>query len=258
MAKKEQNPDIDNKQTLKDIYRRNRYKLDERFVIKDGKKHKCAIICPGGGYSMVCSFIEGTPFARKLNEKGISAIIVYYRVRNKAMYPNPQDDLARAVKEIHERADELNLDMNGYSVWGSSAGGHLVGSFGTTSMGYVKYGLPKPGALILVYPVISLEKELTHEGTRDNLIGKKAGRDDELKYSVYTNVDKNYPPTFVWCGLADTTVPPVNTELMRKSLETNNIPYRCKTYEGVEHGVGPGTGTKAQGWIDDAVDFWAP
>lgn len=247
--------DIDEIQKRKDLYRVNQYEIDERFVIRDGKKHKCAIICPGGGYSKVCSYVEGTPFARKLNEKGISAIIVYYRVREKATFPNPQDDLARAVQEVFERKDELNLDMDGYSVWGSSAGGHLAGTFGTTAMGYAKYNLPKPGSIVLIYPVISLEKEITHEGTRNNLIGEDASRDDEWKHSVHSNVDANYPPTFIWCGDSDMSVPLVNTELMRKALESHGIYHVCKIYEGVGHGVGLATGTTAEGWVDEAIAF---
>lgn len=256
MKKKEKNADIDSRQSLKDIFRRNRYALDDRFVIRDGKKHLCAVICPGGGYGMVCSFIEGVPVARKLNELGISAVIVYYRVREKASFPNPQDDLARAVREIHENSEKYNLDMKNYSVWGSSAGGHLVGTFGTASMGYAHYQLPKPGALILSYPVISLESEVAHSGTREVLIGKDASKEEEILRSVYTNVDEQYPPTFVWCGDADSTVPIVNTQLMEKALEEKKIPHVCRIFPGVEHGVGPGTGTSAEGWINQAVDFW--
>lgn len=248
-------PDVDKKQVRKDVYRINRYRLDTRFVIRDGKKHKCAIICPGGGYSMVCSFIEGTPFARKLNEKGISVVIVYYRVKKKAAFPNPQDDLARAVREVFDHKEEWNIDMEGYSVWGSSAGGHLAGSFGTSNMGYKKYNLPRPGALVLIYPVISLEKGVTHEGTRDNLIGADAGHDAELMHSVHSNVDADYPPTFIWCGNADKTVPPANTQLMKDVLENNNIPHVCRIYDGIDHGVGLGSGTVAEGWIDEAIAF---
>ncbi len=256
MAKSKQPVDLDRKQTLKDVYRINQYKLDDRFVLRDGKTHKCAIICPGGGYSMVCSFIEGTPIARRLNAMGISAFIVYYRVRKKALYPNPQDDLARAIAEINKKAEEYQVDMTDYSIWGSSAGGHLVASFGTSSMGYVKYHLPKPGALMLSYPVITLTKDLTHQGTRDNLIGKNAGESKAETYSVDNHVDEAYPPTYIWCGDADTTVPPENTKMMARALEDNHIPYQCEIFEGVEHGVGPATGTSAEGWIEHAVDFW--
>ena len=48
MGNNKQPVDLDKKQPLKDIYRRNQYKIDDRFVLRDGKTHKCAILCPGG------------------------------------------------------------------------------------------------------------------------------------------------------------------------------------------------------------------
>ncbi len=241
---------------IKDFTRKSEYELIDKYVIQDGKRHKCAIICPGGGYYCVCSFIEGEPIAKALNKMGISAFILYYRVKAEAHYPNPQDDLARAIKTIYENKDKYMLDMENYSIWGSSAGGHLVGSFGTTTIGYSKYQLPKPGALILSYPVISLEKEITHEGTRMYHIGQLATKEDELTHSVYTNVDENYPATYIWCGDADDTVLPKNTILMEEKLKKYKIPYVCNVFPGVKHGVGLGEGTSAEGWLYKAVEFW--
>lgn len=77
----------------RNIQRPNCFEI-QKFIIKDGKKHPVAIICPGGGYEKVCSYVEGLPFAKRLNEMGISALVVFYRVREQAAYPNPQDDLA--------------------------------------------------------------------------------------------------------------------------------------------------------------------
>ena len=111
--KKEKNPNIDSKQSMRDIFRKNQYELDDRFVIRDGKRYKCAVICPGGGYSLVCSFAEGALLAGELNKQGISAFIVYYRVRKKAGFPKPQNDLAKAIREIHARKDFYCLDMDG-------------------------------------------------------------------------------------------------------------------------------------------------
>ena len=145
-----------------DTFRKNEYEL-RPYLIKDGKTHPVAIICPGGGYRRVCSFVEGHPFAKKLNALGYHAIVVYYRVNVLARYPAPQEDLARAVREVHAKAGQWNLDMRGYSVWGSSAGGHLAASFGTKNMGYARYGLPKPGALILVYPVVTMGEKIDYE-----------------------------------------------------------------------------------------------
>jgi len=241
-------------QAVKDFWRPNRYSVIP-YVIQDGKKHPFAVICPGGGYGMVCSFIEGFPYAKKLNELGYSAFVVYYRVKMKARFPAPQDDLAHAVKDILARSEEWNLNTEGYSVWGSSAGGHLTASFGTESMGYLKYGLPKPGALILTYPVVTMG-EKTHIGSRENLLGYAP--DDQLieLTSIEKQITRSYPPTFLWCGDADKTVDPDNSRMLEAALRENGIPCLFREYLGVDHGVGLGEGLSCEGWIDEAVIFW--
>ena len=250
-------PDFEHSQFIRDIFLvKNEYRLVDDYVIRDGKTHSCAIIAPGGAYQNVCSFIEGIPFAKRLNAMGISAFIVYYRCGRKARFPNPQDDLARAVREVLDRQDEYQVDMSHYSVWGSSAGGHLAASFGTRSMGYEKYGLPKPDALVLVYPVISMDKSITHMGSRENLLGKNPPESLVNETSIELQVSPAYPRTFIWCGTDDTSVDPENTRRMAAALEEAGVPYECRIYPGVGHGVGPGTGTNAEGWIQKAVDFW--
>lgn len=246
--------DLTNPAIARDVFHENAYELVP-YLVQDGKKHKVAVICPGGGYNMVCSFVEGEPFATVLNAMGISAVVVYYRCRELAGFPAPQDDLARAVQEVLQRAEEWNLDTEGYSVWGSSAGGHLAGSFGTENMGFRKYGLPKPGAMILIYPVVTMG-EHTHEGTRNNLIGPKASREMQEYTSVERQVTPDYPPTFLWCGSADSCVPPENSHLLAAALQKCGVPCRFIEYPGVEHGVGLGEGLACQGWIFKAVDFW--
>ena len=88
-----------------DTYRDNVFQL-KPYLLKDGKTHPVAIICPGGGYRRVCGFIEGHPYAKKLNAMGYHAVVVYYRVNVLARYPAPQDDLARAVRVVHDHAAE--------------------------------------------------------------------------------------------------------------------------------------------------------
>ena len=237
-----------------DTNRKNEYGL-KPYLLKDGKTHPVAVICPGGGYRRVCSFVEGHPFAKKLNAMGYHAFVVYYRVNVLARYPAPQEDLARAVREIHSHAEEWKLDMKGYSVWGSSAGGHLAASFGTENMGYVRYGLPKPGALILTYPVVTMG-EKTHEGSRNFLIGQAPDGDMVHFASVERQITPAYPPTFLWWGSADSCVDPENSRMLRGALEAQNIPCQCIEYPGVEHGVGIGHGLACEGWIEKAVAFW--
>lgn len=235
---------------------KNEYFLDTRFVLRDGQKHPAAIIAPGGAYAFVSSFVEGVPFARKLNEMGISAFIVYYRVRESARYPAPQDDLARAVREVICDADRWDIDPENYSVWGSSAGGHLAATFGTESLGYKKYGLPKPGAMVLIYPVITMDREFTNMWTHDNLLGADATAEEEAEWSVEKQVTAAYPPTYIWCGDADDAVAPENTKRMAAAIERAGVPVKMDIFPGIGHGVGLATDTAADGWLDRAVEFW--
>lgn len=239
---------------IHDTYRKNQYAL-RPYLLHDGRSHPVAIICPGGGYRRVCSFVEGHPYAKRLNKLGYHAFVVYYRVREQAAFPNPQDDLARAVAEIQAHAEEWKLDMKGYSVWGSSAGGHLAASFGTESMGYSKYGLPKPGALILVYPVVTMG-EKTHPGSRDFLIGPRASKEVTDLTSIEKQVTDAYPPTFLWWGDQDKTVDPVNSRMLQTKLEEHRIPCQCREYQNVGHGVGVIRGLPCEGWFENAAAFW--
>lgn len=249
--------DVDVKQSIKDMFfATNKYKLVDQFVIRDGKKHPFAILVPGGGYQIVSNFIEGGPIARKLNEQGISAFVVYYRVKKNAKYPAPMDDLATAVKYIFDHAEEYSLDTANYSIWGASAGGHLAASFGTENMGYAKYNLPKPGTLVLAYPVITMEREKTHMGSHDMLLGKNADKEMEAFTSVEQHVTATYPRTFIWCSDDDAVVNPDNTRDMVAALEKAGVAVQSTIYYGVQHGAGPAAGTVAENWMNEAVSFW--
>ncbi len=236
-------------QRLCDFHRPNRYAL-RPYLINDGKKHPFAVICPGGGYGEVCSFVEGKPYAKELNRLGCHAFVVYYRVKDKAAYPNPHEDLKRAVEEIFSREEEWMLDTGSWSMWGSSAGGHLVASYCTENR-----DTPKPTAIILVYPVITMG-EYTHKGSRDNLLGKNPSEEMIKRLSVEKNISPDYPPAFIWYGTADDTVAPVNTKMLAEALKEYSVPCKTEEYEGVGHGAGLARGTVAEGWFRSAVDFW--
>lgn len=238
----------------RDTNRKNRYAL-RPYLIRDGKKHPVAVICPGGGYRRICSFIEGHPYAKQLNKIGYHAVVVYYRVKDQARYPAPQEDLARAVEELLEKQEKWHLDMRGYSLWGSSAGGHLAASFATDAMGYRKFGLPRPGAVILSYPVVTMGK-YAHAGSRNFLLGPEPSEAMVALTSVEKQITENYPPTFLWWGDSDTCVDPENSRLLRSALDGKGICAQCREYAGVDHGIGIGLGLTCEGWFQDAVAFW--
>ena len=232
-----------------DSWRPNKYAL-KPYLINDGKKHPFAIVCPGGGYGMVCSAGEGKPFAERLNKLGYHAFVVYYRVKGKAIYPHPQEDLKRAIEEVFANAENWKLDTENWSLWGSSAGGHLVASYCMED-----WGTSKPAALILCYPVISMG-EYTHKGSRDNLLGKNASLEMIEKLSVEKHITAEYPATFAWYGTADDTVAPINTQMLAEELNKVGVACKVEEYENIWHGAGLAKGTIAEPWFGHAVEFW--
>lgn len=131
----------------------------------------------------------------------------------------------------------------------------MAASFGTEVMGYPKYNLPKPGTLVLTYPVITMGKK-THLGSRNNLLGKNVDEEMIHMASVEHQITSAYPPTFLWCGDADQTVDPDNSRMMETALKEKNLPCQFVEYPGVDHGVGLGEGLSCEGWIEKAVAFW--
>ena len=57
------------------------------------------------------------------------------------------------MQYIEEHAAEFGIQPEQYAIVGYSMGGHLTGLFGTESVGYKHYNVPKPAALLLGYPI---------------------------------------------------------------------------------------------------------
>lgn len=217
--------------------------------------HRFALVCPGGGYFLTVSSIEGLPYVRELNKRGYTAFVLRYRCRELACGGAPVEDAALAVSQILSNASELGVLTEGYSVWGSSAGGHVAACFGTESLGWKAHDLPRPAALVLCYPVVTMG-DATHAGSRENLLGPDPVPADVDRWSVERQVTSGYPPTFVWNSETDDTVPPVNSLLLAKALKANGVPYEYLRYSSGKHGCGLDTGGPCDGWFDRAVTFW--
>ena len=122
-------------------------------------------------------------------------------------------------------------------------------------MGWEHYHLPRPEALILSYPVITMGKE-GHAETRKNLLGTNPDQAMIEQTSVEKQITKAYPATFIWYGKADTEVSPKNSLLLKAELDKKNIANRLIAYDHVGHGVGLGENTECARWFDEAVQFW--
>ena len=118
------------------------------FFFKGSPGEKFAVCNAGGGFAYVGAMQDSFPHALELSKKGYNAFALIYR-------PGAQtacEDLARAVSFIFEHAKELEVDTDGYSLWGGSAGARMaawLGSYGPAAFG--GDDLPKPGAVIMQY-----------------------------------------------------------------------------------------------------------
>ncbi|HBP52645.1 MAG TPA: hypothetical protein DEF02_01915 [Clostridiales bacterium] len=224
------------------------------FIIGDNKPF--VLVLPGGGYGDVCSLVEGYSTALRLNEMGYNAFVGQYSVGKNAHYPNPQDDVAQMLKYVFDNAKNLSIDTKNYAVCGFSAGGHLAASWGTKTIGYEKYGLPKPKALFLAYPVITMGAK-THKGSRKKLLGENCNDVDmQAKYSIEKQVNKDYPATFIWQCKSDTVVSFANSVMLVDTLKKCGCKCEFMPVDDKVHGWGLANNTPAQGWLERAVELW--
>ena len=200
------------------------------------------LICPGGGYHF-CSEREAEAVAIRFNSLGYNAAVLYYTCnpledghRKEGIFPEPQEELARAVAWIRCNADELNTDPHKIVVLGFSAGGHLAASLGVF---WPEYGImARPDAMVLCYSVIT-SGPLAHRGSIDNLIGDRT----ELleKVSLEKHVTDQTPPAFLWASDKDPAVPCQNSIMFRDALQKCNVRNELHIYDSKFHGLSLGT-----------------
>ena len=192
------------------------------FFFKGDSGEKFAVCNAGGGFAYVGAMHDSFPHALELSKMGYNAFALIYRPG----WETANEDLSRTISFIFEHADEPEVDTECYSLWGGSAGARMaadVGSYGTAYFGGDE--LPQAGTVVMQY----------------------------TGHSEYSESD---PPTYVCVGTSDGIA---NWRTMKRRLDSMSalgIPTEFHAYEGLPHGFGLGTGTAAEGWINDAVAFW--
>lgn len=203
------------------------------------------IVCPGGGYQNLAFEKEGTDIAKWLNSLGISAFVLKYRLGPKYHHPAMIEDAQRAIRTVRSRAGELRVQPDRIGIWGFSAGGHLASTAATHfDAGHPNAADPidragsRPDFAILSYPVISMNSEFVHKGSRTNLLG--ANFDPKLadELSNDQQVTPQTPPTFLFHTTADAAVPVENSVRFYLALRKAGVPAEMHIFENGPHGVG--------------------
>lgn len=215
------------------------------YLADEAKRNGTAVVvCPGGGYQHLAMDHEGKQIAEFLNNLGISAFVLRYRLGPKYHHPIELGDAQRAIRIVRSRAREFQIAPNRVGIMGFSAGGHLASTAGTHfDAGKADAADPidrvgsRPDFLVLGYPVISFD-EYAHTGSRTNLLGADADPKLVESLSNYKQVTAQTPPTFLFHTTTDTVVPPENSVLFYMALRKFNIPAEMHIFEKGPHGVG--------------------
>lgn len=77
-----------------------------------------------------------------------------------------------------------------------------------------------------------------------------------LQYTGHAEYTPEDPPTFACVGESDWIANWRTMERRLQALQDLGIPTEFHHYPGLPHGFGLGTGTVAEGWLDEAVAFW--
>lgn len=206
---------------------------------------RAVIVCPGGGYGHLAVGHEGADVAKWLNQRGITAFVLRYRIAPRYREPTPMLDAQRAIRLVRHRAKKDDLDPNQIGVWGFSAGGHLASTVGThfddglkSSADPIDAISSRPDFLILSYPVIDMEPPVTHGGSRRNLLGESPIPEKVAFYRNHQHVTRDTPPTFLFHTGDDKAVPVENSIQFYLACRKAGVPAELHVYERGRHGVG--------------------
>jgi acetyl esterase/lipase len=187
------------------------------------------IVCPGGGYNILAIDLEGYEIAQWLNNSGITAFVLQYRVPQKQ--EGALQDIQRAIRLVRKNSEKWSLDPGKIGVIGFSAGGSLAARAGTRfkektydNIDEADQYSARPDYCLLIYPAY-LDK----------------GPGNTLTPEL--TVTEETPPVYIF-GTADDKH--ANSCLvMTQSLRNNKVPVELHIMPEGGHGYGLRKGKEA-------------
>jgi acetyl esterase/lipase len=227
--------------------------------LPDNPSGAAMLIIPGGGYGRIYEG-QAEPFALWLNQEGIAAFVLRYRLGTSGYrYPSQLQDAVEAMRLIREQAAKWKIDPHRIGAMGFSAGGHLLTTLlnrpedgevpGADTQGRAS---PRPDIAIVCYPVISMIAK-PHQNSLKNLLGDAPGEELLVKTSSERQVRPGLPPVFLWQTNEDKVVSVEHSLLYAAALREHGIPHELHIYQHGKHGTGL-IGTEHP-WFGDLL-FW--
>jgi len=230
------------------------------FLPEKGKETGTAVvIIPGGSYTVIVYQGEGINTAIELAKNGIAAFVLKYRLPNDSFVTDKKigtlQDAQQAIKLVRENAGKWGIDPKHIGIMGFSAGGHIA----STEATHYKNALIenknntslRPDFQILVYPVISMQDSMTHQDSRNHLLGKGLSKELKDEYSNEMKVEDDSPPAYITHAGDDRTVDVDNSIAYYESLRHHKVPVEMHLYPKGGHGFV----FRMKGWMEPLVKW---
>jgi acetyl esterase/lipase len=169
---------------------------------------------------------------------GYTNIAAQYRLAGVAKWPAQIEDVKASIRWTRANAAKLGIDPARIALAGYSAGGHLaLFAAGTQNRpefegkggnGGVKTDL---AACLAYYPVTGP----AWDGFRRQFPMPEGSSDEAWRLATPGTYIASFPPTILFHGLADVTVPPESSMEFLKQLRDAKIPAELHTFAGVPH-----------------------
>lgn len=234
------------------------------FLPSETKSNGTAmLILPGGGYSHLSIDKEGMKVAKWLNTLGITAFVLKYRLPSDLIMKDktigPLQDAQEAMRFIRKNANQWNIDTAKIGIIGFSAGGHLASTL-STHYNDIIYKTDqtisaRPNFSVLIYPVITMTKEVAHKGSQTNLLGTNPSQKIIDKFSNEKWVTAETPPAFLVHATDDMVVPSENSINYYLALKNNKVSAELHLYEKGGHGFGLGIKDTSMFWTKDCTEW---
>ena len=205
------------------------------------------------------------PHCRYLAERGMVAAVADYRVasRHGVTADECVKDAKSAVRWLRSNADRLGIDPNRIAAGGGSAGGHLAAATATLPGHDPDPEGPSatPNALVLFNPATVLAPvdgdPLPTEEQRERFgaLTERFGAPPE-SMSPYHHLREGLPPTIMFHGTADETVPHSTADRFCLGLREHGARCDFVSYHDQGHGFfnfGRGEGEEKNKWYEDTV-----
>ncbi len=231
----------------------------------ESRVHKAIVVCPGGGYVHLSIDAEGHFVAQRLAENGVAAFVLKYRLPSDKIMENrafgPLSDAQRAIRLVRQNAEQWKVDPNQIGIMGFSAGGNLAAN-ASVHFDHAAYDAQgdttsaRPDFAVLIYPVVSTDAAITHQGSCNALyVGTEREADYAAFFSAEKNVKPTTPPTFLVHAANDRAVDFRNTLRHAEALKKNGVDVEVHIYPAGGHGFGLATGTHQGEWFDSLLKW---